>query len=91
MIFRNPRHFLGILFKSKEKKNQIPALDRDLARGLRCRWGFMAKRTGLAGLAQQPQRPTLTRDVEQRSVRAHGSRLARAQHDGALTDDEGGS
>jgi hypothetical protein len=35
MIFRNHRHFRGILFKSKAKKNQIPALGRDLARGLR--------------------------------------------------------
>jgi hypothetical protein len=35
MIFRSPRHFLGILFKLKEKKNQIPALGQDLPRGLR--------------------------------------------------------
>jgi hypothetical protein len=51
MIFRSPRHFLRILFKSKEKKNQIPALGQDLAGGLwpygpandlRCWWGFMA-------------------------------------------------
>jgi hypothetical protein len=34
MIFRSPIHFLGILFKSKEKKNQIPDLGQDLARGL---------------------------------------------------------
>jgi hypothetical protein len=61
MIFRSPRHFLRILFKSKEKKNQIPALGQDLAGGLwpygpsndlRCWWGFMAERTGLAGQAQ---------------------------------------
>jgi hypothetical protein len=35
MIFRSPTHFLGILFKLKEKKNQIPTLGRDLGCGLR--------------------------------------------------------
>jgi hypothetical protein len=50
----------------------------------------MAKRTGLAGMAQQPQLPTPARNAEHRYTRASGSHRARARHGGTLTNDEGG-
>jgi hypothetical protein len=64
--FRSHRHSLGILFKSKEKEKPNPGAGPVFgprpsalwASGLHCRWGFMAERTGRAGLAQQPQRLT---------------------------------